>query len=88
MNAENVKPCKHVNLEIRLGYINIFSPEMGHAQKQSLPTTPKIRVVQETSKIQPAHDFRTTLDKPGRLNAMTQYDWNTILVCKRVFASF
>ena len=37
------------------------------------PTTCKIKVVQETSKTQRAHDFRTTLDKPGRLNAMTKY---------------
>ena len=30
-----------------------------------------MNVVQEISQTHRAHDFRTTLDKPGRLNAMT-----------------
>jgi hypothetical protein len=35
--------------------------------KKTLPTTttPNMKVVQETSKTQRAHDFWTTLDKPG-----------------------
>jgi len=57
-----------------------------HAKKQSLPTTPKMRVAQETSKTQRAHDFRTT-----RTTYITQWPstiGNTVLVRKRAFASF
>ena len=39
-----------------------------HAKTQSLPTTPKMTVVQEASKTQRAQGFWTSLDKLGRLN--------------------
>ena len=72
MNAKNVKTYRQVNLEFRFAHANIFPKSLEHMQKkQLLPTTPELKVVQEKSKPQRANDFRTTLHKPGRLNAMT-----------------
>ena len=61
----NLQICTHQHLKI------IFPDPCDCKKTQSFPPPPKIKVVQEISKTQRAHDFQTALDKPGRLNAMT-----------------
>lgn len=67
MNAKNVKLGTQILNQISA---QKTSSQMhgAHAKTQSLPTTPKMTVVQEASKTQRAQDFWATLDKPGRLN--------------------
>ena len=77
MNAKNVHPY-HVNLKIRLAHTNIFPKAWGIRKTQSLPTTPEIKVIQETSKTQRAHEFRTTLtlEKPSESTQWpSRWEW-------------